>query len=555
MGSALSIPLQAQAPQPNPPPSMIQTIGGIMGIAGQMSELASRRAQAADLSAQAAQRNRNLADQNTLGAKMNDPAFTTEFYAGGARTVQALSGLNLQGSTIQNAITHVNDTIAKQALTEKDTLGNQAAATSQLKDLGKNLMQPDADGTPPTLDVINSRWQSAAPEVARLTKQAGINTPPGTFGSIDQLETALAGVHALSSVRDAAIAQKGKLAETSKNSADAAQANAQAEHLAATLPKDQADAQTAQLIADFAKAHGGLTPDQAATTQETARHNKVQEGIGQGELGIKQKTFEATLGSGLDANGQPMAPEAMKQAALQDPTAVAIAHYQVAPPPATTRGGLPNTVLRKVLAINPQYDATTYPARAETARGFSPSGQQGQAITAADTALAHLNTLSAAGKALDNGDVQLINRVANAIGAQVGQTPKATYDTILNMVGPEISKAVIGAVGGEGERAGTAANFDSKLSSPQREANIAAAVGLLGARFDKASHAYESQMGVPLPRTLSPESQSIRAHYSGGQSGAGKTVTKSDVQDYATKHGLSYADAETHVKANGFTVQ
>lgn len=314
-----------------------------------------------------------------------------------------------------------------------------------------------------------------------------------------------------------------------------AKANAEAAHITATLPKDQAEAQIAKLNADFAAVHGGLTPDQFTTTGETKRHNSAQEAVQRGELGIKQKTFDATLGSGLDANGQPLSPEAMKTAALQDPTAVAIAHYQVAPPPATTRGGMPNPVLRKVLAINPQYDATTYPARAATARGYSPTGQQGQQITAADTALAHLNTLSEAGKALQNGDIQAFNRIGNAIGVQLGSNPKAAYDTILNMVGPEISKSVIGAVGGEGERAGTAKNFSSDLSPKQRESNIAAAVGLLSARYDKAAHAYEQQMGVPLPRSLSPESQSVRQKYTAPSTAAPAAAT-GHVIDIGGKH-------------------
>jgi hypothetical protein len=40
-----------------------------------------------------------------------------------------------------------------------------------------------------------------------------------------------------------------------------------------------------------------------------------------------------------------------------------------------------------------------------------------------------------------------------------------------------------------------------------------------------------------------------------GDKPVGQSVTKQDVQDYATKHSLSYADAEKHVKANGYTVQ
>jgi hypothetical protein len=40
-----------------------------------------------------------------------------------------------------------------------------------------------------------------------------------------------------------------------------------------------------------------------------------------------------------------------------------------------------------------------------------------------------------------------------------------------------------------------------------------------------------------------------------GDKPVGQSVTKQDVQNYAIKHSLSYADAEKHVKANGYTVQ
>lgn len=511
------------------PTNPLQTVASIMALKGQMSDIALRNQQIEQskqqqqlIQAEQTQKNRDLADVNNYTALIKDPGVQARFNATG--DISDFQKAGIQPKFTDALVKSRLDRLQGAMTLNKDELANRAEATSQLAKLAVNLSAPGADGTPADLATLNSRYGSSRDSISSLMKMAGYTGDlPGTLSSPEQFQQVLAQLHGDTALYSTALANKETQtkaaaleAEANKANADALQAKAQADHLAATLPKDEADAQIAKLNADFAKAHGGLTPEQA----ESARHNKAQENVSAGELGLKQKTFDATLGSGLDANGQPMAPEAMKQAALQDPTAVAIAHYQLAPPPAQTRGGVPSPILRKVLAINPQYDATTYPARAETARGFSPSGAQGQAITAADTALAHLNTLSAAGAAMNNGDVQLMNRVANAIGAQVGATPKATYDTILNMVGPEISKAVIGAAGGEGERAGTASNFDSKLSNSQRESNIAAAVGLLGARFDKASHAYESQMGVPLPRTLSPESQAIRAKYSTPSGGA-----------------------------------
>lgn len=536
---ALAIPLQAQAPQPASP---LQNIGQIMALGGQMSEIALRREQIKTQQQQQqldqveqAQKNRDLADQNTLAAKEKDPDFMKRLYGG---DLTALAGLGLQDKTVQTLNTHVNDTIAKKATTEKADLENQGVALGRLKDTAINLTYPDADGKEPDIDTVNSRYQSARGELAGLMQKAGFTAPlPESFGSMDQVRGIQANLHALQGATEAALAQKKTQGDIDKSEGDAAQAQAQAAHLTATLPKDQADAQIAKNNADFAAKHGGLTPEQF----EGARHNKASEAVAGGELGLKQKTFDVTLGSGLDALGQPLSPEAQKAAAMSDPTAVAIAHYQIPPPPTQTRGGIPSPILRKVLAINPQYSAPSYAANKETAEKYAPGGVEGQKLTAADTALSHLHTLSAAGEGLKNGDMQIFNRLGNALGVQLGDTPKVAYDTVLNMVGPEISKAVIGAVGGEGERVATAANFDSSKSPQQREAAIASAVNLLGTRYDKSSHAYEQQMGVPLPRTLSPDSQAIRQHYSGGGSAPVPHVT-SKAQFDALPSGSVYTE-------------
>jgi hypothetical protein len=85
------------------------------------------------------------------------------------------------------------------------------------------------------------------------------------------------------------------------------------------------------------------------------------------------------------------------------------------------------------------------------------------------------------------------------------------------MVAPELSKAVIGAAGGEGERQDMAKGLSSSLSNSQREGAIRATAGLLAARVKKQAHAYETSMGIPLDveKRLSPESVAVMKRYSG----------------------------------------
>jgi hypothetical protein len=310
-------------------------------------------------------------------------------------------------------------------------------------------------------------------------------------------------------IRDSFLAHQDKIA-AAKDARDAEEAKAK-------LPGIQAESAQKAIVADQFQNLGMSKKDadelarHAAANAETSRHNKKDEGIAGGRLAVEQRRFNATLGAGLDANGQPLPVDAAKAAAMADPAAVAMAKYQLPPPPA--RSALGQAMLRKVLAIDPTYDGTQFQARNKTAQDFSASGASGKAITSADTALAHLDTLSKAGAALKSSNIQVLNQMANAVGAQAGSSPQTVYDSIVSMVAPEISKAVIGAAGGEGERGGMALNFGSKLSNAQREGNIGAAAGLLGARVHKQAQAYESTMGRPLDRKLSPESQAVLDRY------------------------------------------
>lgn len=324
--------------------------------------------------------------------------------------------------------------------------------------------------------------------------------------------------HAVAILGQKDTAQKIATSAAQQGSAEAEAANRQAE-----FEGIRADAIRKQKTLAGTNEQGLSAKDQAdilregATTAETARHNKQQEFATGREIALKQKQFDATFGSGLDANGRPLSPEEQKAAALQDPTAQAIANYQIPAPPTQTRGGVVSPVLRKVLAINPNYDGAQFAARNKVQQDFSAAGNSGKLITSADTALAHLATASKAGQALNNSDIPALNSLANAVGAQLGQTPQKTYDTIISMVAPEISKAVIGAAGGESERQQMQKNFGSNASPAQREQAIGAAVGLLSQRVHKQAQAYESSIGRPLDlsKRLSPESQAVIQKYGG----------------------------------------
>jgi hypothetical protein len=287
------------------------------------------------------------------------------------------------------------------------------------------------------------------------------------------------------------------------------------------------------------------TTDQTkATANETARHNQADEAaaktrnnIAGGELALSKQKFDATLGAGLDANGQPLNPDALRAAAEKDPVAVAISQYLA--PDANVRTALGQATMRKVYAMDKDHDATQFPARNKTAIDYSPAGQTGKTFMSIDNALAHVDMLSRAGKALDNNDLPDLNKIALELGYRFGGSAKNVYDGIVQVVGPELIKGTLGEAGGEGERGAMGRTLTSAVNTKTREGTLGAIAEIFGKRIDRMREGYQQQMGgKQWNRQLSADSQAVLQRYtqpSGGPPGGQKyaplppTLSQGDV--------------------------
>jgi len=246
------------------------------------------------------------------------------------------------------------------------------------------------------------------------------------------------------------------------------------------------------------------TEHERLTREQTGRHNTAMEGFQRQRAGFEaarvrreQQQFDATYGALLDPSGKPLEPEAARAVAMQDPIAVATANYQTAPPP-VGRGGPGAAILRKTLAINPDYDAKNWKQQGDYIRDYGAGGRVGKTLVAARAALGHLQMLRAANDALKNGDIQILNQIANSLGAQVGGTAKSTFDTIVHRVGPEIA-AVYGE-GTGGERGKVESDFSSSNAPQKNAANIAATEELFKSKIAPTVKSWSDVMGRrPLP--------------------------------------------------------
>jgi hypothetical protein len=226
-----TIPLAIKTPLPESP---LQNIGQLMQVRDAMSQIALRNAQvqaaqqnAANVQAEAQQRNRDLADQNTLQETMKDPDAYARLMTG---DVTPIAG-RVQPKTLQ-ALT------AWQTAHEKELLANTSEQnTLRSEGLGrivdtatglKSLV--GADGKP-DLGRINSALPEAVQhlQATNAFKDAGITSGvPTQVTDPAQLDTWLAQVGGLKAATDKVLAQQKAALEIPKTTADTAKANADA---------------------------------------------------------------------------------------------------------------------------------------------------------------------------------------------------------------------------------------------------------------------------------------------------------------------------------------
>jgi hypothetical protein len=129
-------------------------------------------------------------------------------------------------------------------------------------------------------------------------------------------------------------------------------------------------------------------------------------------------------------------------------TAQAIAKGQLAPLSgfALSRPMAQN-IMARVVQINPDFDPTQFATRQKAEKDFA-TGKQGTSVKSFNVAISHLGTLDQLADALNNGNVQLINKIGNAYATQSGGTAPTDFNAAKKIVADEIVKAIVGSGGG-----------------------------------------------------------------------------------------------------------
>jgi hypothetical protein len=185
-------------------------------------------------------------------------------------------------------------------------------------------------------------------------------------------------------------------------------------------------------------------------------------------------------------------------------------------------------------AFNPAYDQTQYGTKSALRKSFT-SGADAANMQALNTVAHHLGQLDKANDALDNGNVQLLNQIANAYKVKAaGQSAPVVFDAIKNAVAGELSNVFKKSGATDPEIANVGSTISNSLSKGITKDVIAADVGLVQGRLKALQFKYENGMGAPADfRVISPEAEQMFNKLGGGGGQISVTAPDGSVHSFA----------------------
>lgn len=188
--------------------------------------------------------------------------------------------------------------------------------------------------------------------------------------------------------------------------------------------------------------------------------------------------------------------------------------------PASSRNNPTNqAILYWANKIDPTLDASTFPVRKKLEAAYSGGGQQGQAITALNTAILHLGTLDKAVSTLDNAAFQRYNTFANWLNAERGNPQAKPFVAARTAFSEELARALKGGVATEGEVSQWNKILDESDSPAKARTTIRTVLDLVEKRALAQQDYYTQNMGRP-PRKpfVSDRAQAVIDGLKGGAS-------------------------------------
>ena len=156
-------------------------------------------------------------------------------------------------------------------------------------------------------------------------------------------------------------------------------------------------------------------------------------------------------------------------------------------------------VVERVAAIDPNFDASKYAARAAGRRTFA-SGPEARNVTALNTVIGHLGTLDEAATALNNKDLRAFNAVANRLATELGDPRIQNFDTAKQAVAEETMRVFRQVGASEME----ARMWGERISASGSPAQLRGVIGTLGKLLDSRVEAIGQQFERTVNQTGNP---------------------------------------------------
>ncbi len=228
--SYVPIPLQVQAPAPT---SLLSSVGAFQNIRDQISQIALRHAQteqanqqAQEYQVQAAQRNRDLADQNTVQEVEKDPGSYAKIASGDLSPVIG----KVQDATVQKLRASVNTALQNEATRTTEELAQRGSAHANIGTSLASLQQMRApDGS---LDIgrVNEALPGVIQGLMPDLKILGLDSSkvPDSVTDEDHLKLLTSRLGAAAALTSAAQKIKSEQATAAEAAGRGAQATAEA---------------------------------------------------------------------------------------------------------------------------------------------------------------------------------------------------------------------------------------------------------------------------------------------------------------------------------------
>jgi hypothetical protein len=166
--------------------------------------------------------------------------------------------------------------------------------------------------------------------------------------------------------------------------------------------------------------------------------------------------------------------------------------YEIDPRSLSMRGQNRDQIIAAAAHYDPTYNEQNYPVSQAALRAFNPGQKSGDAVKAFNVGIEHIEQLLALGDALQNGDVRKVNELRQWVQKNIGVPAPTNFDALRQLVGAEVTKAIVGAGGTGEERAAAGQNFATANSPAQLRGVADTTLAAMGAQLSGLKRQYET---------------------------------------------------------------